>query len=120
MSDTQVRCRVVSHVEKVLDFGLIMHRSRFMVKDHDHLYLSNYTFWHRDKYLSHRGPRLTQYGYALLGSNKSEIKCNAVKTCITERGWGLGHVSLPLVALPAARFIVTQKVREELLIFILA
>ena len=44
MGDTQVRRPVVSPFEKGVDFGLIIHRSPFMVDDKDPLVLSNYIF----------------------------------------------------------------------------
>ena len=44
MGDTQVRRLVASPFEKGVDFGLIIHRSPFMVDDKDPLVLSNYIF----------------------------------------------------------------------------
>ena len=42
MGDTQVRLPKASHFEKGVDFGLIIHKSPFMVDDKDPLVLSNY------------------------------------------------------------------------------
>ena len=44
MGDTQVRRPVASLFEKGVDFGLIIHRSPFMVDDKNPLVLSNYIF----------------------------------------------------------------------------
>ena len=44
MGDTTVRRAVASHLEKGVDFGLIMHKSPLMADDKDPLVLSNYIF----------------------------------------------------------------------------
>ena len=44
MGDTLVRRCVASHFEKRFDFGLIIHKSPFMVEDKDPLVLGNYIF----------------------------------------------------------------------------
>ena len=44
MGDTQVRRPVASHFDKVVDFGLIIHHTPFMVEEKDPLVLSNCIF----------------------------------------------------------------------------
>ena len=44
IGDSQVRRPMASHFDKGVDFGLIIHRSPFMVQEKDPLVLNNYIF----------------------------------------------------------------------------